>query len=111
MVGPSQKRADAGDADVAALAVNDDERNVWHMVASDDLDVHGGHRWRRLRRSETGQCGSDAPAAGGWPVLKIELDGDDLGEIAKAGYADAITTDPEKQAQAARLFITDAIYG
>ncbi len=44
-------------------------------------------------------------------VLKIEVDADDLREIATAGYADAVTIDPEKQALAVRLFLTDAIYG
>ncbi len=44
-------------------------------------------------------------------ILKIEMDADDLREIATARYADAVTSDREKQAQAVRLFITDAIYG
>ncbi len=52
-----------------------------------------------------------ARRARGRTMLKIELDADDLREIATAGYADAVTTDPEKQALAVRLFLTDAIYG
>ncbi len=42
-------------------------------------------------------------------VLKIEVDADDLREIAAAGYADAVSTDREKQQQAACLFVSDAL--
>jgi hypothetical protein len=41
--------------------------------------------------------------------LRIEVSEDDLRQIAKCGYEDAMTTDHDQQAQAVGLFLTDVL--
>jgi len=41
--------------------------------------------------------------------LVIDVSEDDLRTLAKRGYEGAVTTDPDQQAQAVGLFVTDSL--
>ena len=77
------------------------------MVA--DLDVHGGpsmamtatERSRALRERR----------AHGKVVLSVVVGEDELAEIARAGYADAASTDRKGREAAISLFLADAVLG
>jgi hypothetical protein len=62
--------------------------------------------WRR-RPSECERCASARRR--GLRKLRIEVSEEDLRAIAKRGYAGAVTTDLDQQAQAVGLFLTDAL--
>jgi hypothetical protein len=68
-------------------------------------------RWRRLRLSG---CARIAPAGTGAMFSlrsRSAVSEIDLREIARAGYADAASTDRKAKAQAVAIFISDQCFG
>jgi hypothetical protein len=97
-----------GSSDIDALPVNDCESSRAHNPLA-DLEVHRGppmamtatERSRVLR--ERRACGKI--------VLTVVVSEDELGEIARAGYAEAASTDRKVREAAVSLFLCDAVWG
>jgi hypothetical protein len=83
-------------------------KQVGLMIATADLDVHGGppmaktatERSRVLRERR----------ASGKIVLSVVVGEDELAEIARAGYAEAASTDRKDREAAVSLFLSDTAW-
>jgi hypothetical protein len=69
----------------------------------------GDHQWRRRQPSVPACCVSGARAAK--IVLTVVVDENELAEIARAGYAEAASTDRKAREAAVTLFLSDAVWG
>jgi autotransporter passenger strand-loop-strand repeat protein len=93
--------------DVGTPPVNDNERKLWLMVASNDVDLAWGicmatSSKERLARYRARQ-------KKGRHVISVEVDDANLREIAIAGYPEAVSTDRAAQGKAISLFLSDSI--
>ena len=97
--------AKPGDVEVTAVTVNDDERKIGFMVAGDDFELHREGTMATAERMKAYR----ARRRRGEIRLTITLHRDDVAAIARAGYAEAATTDRRLQADEVGIFVSDAV--
>jgi hypothetical protein len=80
------------------------------MVSGIDLDVHGGQHTMAMTATERSRLAREQREHGK-VVLTVVVGEDELAEIARAGYAEAASTDRKAWEAAVGLFLSDATWG
>jgi hypothetical protein len=94
----------AGANDVEERPVNDCERRSGSLSPVTDLDVHGA-RPMAMTATERSRVLRERR------LLTVVVGEDELAEIARAGYAEAASTNRKDRKAAVTLFLNDAVWG